>query len=108
MGAGLPIRLWVAAGVVLTAVVGATAQSPTTSRPTTDDVTIRDYLSANGLLNRGLHELACKEYRKFLAEHGMHEKAPQAGAMLDPALAVALLHADVEQTTRVQRALECA
>ncbi|MBU0638442.1 MAG: tetratricopeptide repeat protein [Planctomycetes bacterium] len=38
----------------------------------------RAYLSANGLLNRGLYELAAKEYRQFLAEHAEHEKAPLA------------------------------
>ncbi len=39
---------------------------------------LRDYLSANGLLNRGLYELAAAEYRKFLAAHANHEKAPVA------------------------------
>lgn len=62
------------------------AQAPATSGPASDDLTIRDYLSANGLLNRGLNELACKEYRKFLAEHGTHEKAPQARYGLGVAL----------------------
>jgi TolA-binding protein len=38
----------------------------------------RAYLSANGLLNRGLYELAAEEYRKFLADHADHEKAPVA------------------------------
>lgn len=33
------------------------------------------YLSANGLLNRGLYDLAEKEYRAFLAAHPTHEKA---------------------------------
>lgn len=39
---------------------------------------LRDYYSANGLLNRGLTELAAVEYRKFLDEHGDHAKAPVA------------------------------
>jgi TolA-binding protein len=39
---------------------------------------LRDYLSANGLLNRGLYELATAEYRKFLGAHADHEKAPVA------------------------------
>src|SRR5262249_16985849 len=39
---------------------------------------LREYLSGNGLLNRGLFELAAAEYRKFLAEHADHEKAPVA------------------------------
>ena len=38
----------------------------------------RDYLSGNGLLNRGLYEPAAAEYRKFLSEHGDHEKAALA------------------------------
>src|SRR6185503_17558129 len=31
-----------------------------------------------GFLNRGLYELAAAEYRKFLADHADHEKAPVA------------------------------
>lgn len=42
------------------------------------DAAQRDYLSANGLLNRGMNDLAAAEYRKFLAAHGTHEKAPTA------------------------------
>lgn len=42
------------------------------------DGALRDYLSANGLLNRGLFELAAAEYRKFLSDHAAHEKAPVA------------------------------
>jgi len=74
----MPIRLWPVAIICLAFAAATSEAGPTTSGPASDDVTIRDYLSANGLLNRGLHELACKEYRKFLAEHGTHEKAPQA------------------------------
>jgi TolA-binding protein len=43
-----------------------------------DDAAMRSYLSANGMLNRGLYELAATEYRKFLAEHSDHEKASTA------------------------------
>jgi len=42
------------------------------------DAALRDYFSANGLLNRGLHDLAASEYRSFLADHADHEKAPTA------------------------------
>lgn len=42
------------------------------------DPALRDYYSANGLLNRGMNDLAAAEYRKFLAEHAQHEKAPVA------------------------------
>ncbi len=42
------------------------------------DIVLREYHSGNGLLNRGMHEMAAAEYRKFLATHGNHEKAPTA------------------------------
>ena len=48
------------------------------SSGSTDDAAIRDYLSGNGLLNRGLYELAIGEYEKFLGAHADHEKAPIA------------------------------
>ncbi len=43
-----------------------------------DAATLRDFHSANGLLNRGMHDLAEQEYRKFLAAHPTHAKAPVA------------------------------
>ncbi len=43
-----------------------------------EEAALRDYFSANGLLNRGLYELASEEYGKFLESHGSHEKAPVA------------------------------
>ena len=46
--------------------------------PANNDATQRDYLSANGLLNRGMYELAATEYRKFLSANATHEKAPTA------------------------------
>jgi len=42
------------------------------------DPVLHDYLNANGLLNRGLYELAAAEYRKFLEQAGDHEKSPLA------------------------------
>lgn len=42
------------------------------------EAALRDYYSANGLLNRGLHELAVTAYGKFLDNHAEHEKAPTA------------------------------
>ena len=42
------------------------------------DPALQTYVSANGLLNRGLFELAAAEYRKFLSENESHEKAPVA------------------------------
>ena len=40
------------------------------------DPGLRDYMSANGLLNRGMNDLAIAEYRKFLTQHPNHQKAP--------------------------------
>lgn len=81
-------RAWAAvAGLCLVlsspnaAVFGQEAK-PAESKPPTeagaDETILRDYLSGNGLLNRGLFELAAADYRKFLAEHANHEKAPVA------------------------------
>ncbi len=42
------------------------------------DAALRDYLSGNGLLNRGLYDLAVKEYQGFLSKHAGHEKASVA------------------------------
>ena len=54
----------------------ARAHSPeNSSQP---DPALQSYFSANGLLNRGLYELAVVEYGKFLSEHENHEKAPVA------------------------------
>ena len=36
------------------------------------------YLGANGMLNRGLYELAAAEYRRFLTEHPAHDKSSVA------------------------------
>lgn len=44
-----------------------------------DDATVlRAYYSGNGLLQRGMFELAEKEYRDFLSHNQDHEKAPVA------------------------------
>jgi len=39
---------------------------------------LRSYYTGNGLLNRGLYELAAPEYRTFLEEHPDHEKSALA------------------------------
>lgn len=55
------------------------AQAAARCAATQDDAaTLRDFHSANGLLNRGMNDLAEKEYRKFLAAHPNHAKAPTA------------------------------
>ncbi len=59
------------AALVLAA--GALAASPQD-----EAAVLRSYYSGNGLLNRGMYDLAAAEYRQFLAEHADHEKAPQA------------------------------
>ncbi|MFO0839967.1 MAG: tetratricopeptide repeat protein [Phycisphaerae bacterium] len=43
-----------------------------------DDSALREFQAASGLLQRGLHELAEAEYRKFLAAHDDHPMAPAA------------------------------
>jgi TolA-binding protein len=43
-----------------------------------EDTAPSEYLSGNGLLNRGLYDLAAAEYRKFLSSHPGHDKAPVA------------------------------
>lgn len=69
----------VAAGVLaLTTTYVATAQD--------DDASLRAYYSANGLLNRGLYDLAAEEYRAFLDDHPNHEKAMVARYGLGVAL----------------------
>ena len=59
----------------LVATPAARAQSPGASG---SDPALRTYLSGNGLLNRGLYDLAAAEYRKFLSEHDDHDRAPLA------------------------------
>ncbi len=41
-------------------------------------VVLRGYYSGNGLLNRGMYDLAAQEYRRFLDEHPDHDKAALA------------------------------
>lgn len=66
------------ASLTITAAV-ATAQ-PSTAAPATEagDPLLRAYYAGNGLLNRGQFEAALAEYRKFLSDAPMHEKAPVA------------------------------
>ncbi len=63
--------------------------APVRGQDTIDDISaLRDYFTGNGLLNRGMYELAVAEYRGFLKEHADHEKAPVARY----GLAVSLFH----------------
>ena len=43
-----------------------------------DSAALREYYSGNGLLNRGMYELAVGEYRRFLEAHPDHDKAALA------------------------------
>ncbi len=65
--------LSIAAAIILAA--GASAQNSTSG---TSDPALRAYLTGNGLLNRGMYELAAAEYRGFLEASPQHEKAPLA------------------------------
>lgn len=58
----------------------SSAGGPNVSAPAEgrSDAALQAYVSGNGLLNRGLYDLAIKEYRKFLAAKPNHEKAPMA------------------------------
>jgi TolA-binding protein len=47
-------------------------------QPAADASNLRDYFAGNGLLNRGMYDLAAAEYRKFLEVHPDHVKAPLA------------------------------
>ena len=70
---------WILAAILATLVrAGSLSFAQSDARADQTDITVRDYLSGNGLLNRGLYELAATEYRKFLSEHGDHEKAAVA------------------------------
>jgi TolA-binding protein len=50
------------------------------------DADLRAYLAGNGMLARGMNELAAKEYESFLTEHADHERAPHARYGLGVAL----------------------
>lgn len=76
VGRFLSITPLVAIGVVLLATMSVAADTPENKR--TLEPALHDYLSANGLLNRGLYDLATAEYRKFLSKHAGHDKAPLA------------------------------
>ncbi len=71
-----PAALLAAALSLLLAVAaGAQEQAPPGEAA---DPVLADFHLANGLLNRGLHDLAADAYRKFLEAHAQHEKAQVA------------------------------
>jgi TolA-binding protein len=71
----------IVSGAVLLAGAGAAPDAAD------DTGALREYYGANGLLNRGLYDLAASEYRAFLERHPAHERAATARY----GLAVALL-----------------
>src|SRR5687767_9582163 len=73
---------WLA--IVMASVLSAGAALGQNGQPA--DAALRDYLSATGLLNRGMNDLAVAEYRKFLEHHPKHEKAALARYGLSVAL----------------------
>jgi cellulose synthase operon protein C len=75
--------IWIA---LFAGAVGLGSLCGTAAARDTADPALRDYLSGNGLLNRGMNDLAIAEYRKFLAANANHEKAPLARYGLGVAL----------------------
>ncbi len=70
--------------VPLAIILGATlAHAPALGAPENDE---RAYFTANGLLNRGLYDLAADEYRRFLEANPDHAKSPLAHYGLGVAL----------------------
>ncbi len=72
---------WCANGACLVALVTAwamPARAESSAAENANDPALREYLTGNGLLNRGLYELAVAEYRKFLQTAVDHPKAPLA------------------------------
>ena len=65
-----PAVLWFLSLSILAAQV-------TFAEPSTN-TQMQAYYSGNGLLHRGLYDLAAAEYDKFLSAHPDHEKAPRA------------------------------
>jgi TolA-binding protein len=68
-------RRLAAAAPLLAAAIFATLAARVDAARADDDAALRSFHTANGLLNRGHHELAAAEYRAFLAANGSHEKA---------------------------------
>ncbi len=67
----------VAVCVTLSGSAGLAGESRSPSTPSTAD-THRTIVTGNGLLHRGLYELAAKEYRAFLADHSDQAQSSDA------------------------------
>jgi len=56
----------------------ASASTALGQQPAADTANLRDYFAGNGLLNRGMYDLAAAEYRTFLEDHPDHARTPLA------------------------------
>jgi len=80
-----------AAGACLALLIGL---APDAHAQRSDEALERSYLAANGMLNRGMNEMAIEEYRAFLDEAPNHAKAPVARYGLGVALTRLGRHAE--------------
>lgn len=71
-------RMVVAVIPVIVAMLGGVESAAVAQSLGEDAVVLREFYSANGLLQRELYDLAAQEYRKFLENYGDHDKAPVA------------------------------
>lgn len=73
-------KRWIVSGLVILASAGIIVAAGGRAMPAQDrdEPATREYLAANGLLNRGHYDLAAEEYERFLKEHASHPKAPFA------------------------------
>lgn len=69
--------VWAVFSISVTCLAPSVTRGQSKSSDSSDPA-LRDYLSGNGLLNRGLYDLAAGEYKSFLAEHPDHDRAPIA------------------------------
>ena len=74
----LPVVLAVSVGFLWAMCAAGAGVSSDAGGADADDASLRGLRSANGLLNRGLYDLAVAEYRAFLAEHAEHAEVPVA------------------------------
>lgn len=80
--------------------LAACTLAPTLAQPAGDDPALRPYYTGNGLLQRGMNELAAAEYRQFLKDNARHEKASLARYGLAVALFRLKDHAAAEKELR--------
>ncbi|MFM9995259.1 MAG: tetratricopeptide repeat protein [Phycisphaerales bacterium] len=84
----------------MAAALAACIIAPAFAQIAGDDPALRPYYTGNGLLQRGMNELAATEYRQFLQDNARHEKAPLARYGLAVALFRIKDHAGAEKELR--------